>query len=50
MWADLGHSDFLYVPAVSNLVTPLETAQVFKLNRALGFVLVSSLLSTVLLL
>ena len=41
MWAELGHSHFLYVPAVSNVVTTLNstgTKNVLKLNRALQFV------------
>ena len=40
-WAELGHSHFLYVPAVSNVVTTgngTGTKNVLKLNRALGFV------------
>ena len=30
-WAELGHSHFLYVPAVSNVVTPMEMARALKL-------------------
>ena len=44
---------FLYVPAVLNVVTNgngTGTKNVLKWNRALGFELVSSLLSTALLL
>ena len=40
MWAELGHSHFLYVPAVSNVVTNgngTGTKNVLKRNRALGF-------------
>ena len=40
MWAELGHSHFLYVPAVSNVVTNGKgtgTKNVLR-NRALGFV------------
>ena len=40
MWAELGHSHFLYVPAVSNVVTTgngMGTKNVLKWNRALGF-------------
>ena len=32
MWVELDHSHFLYVPAVSNLIIPLETAQGFKIE------------------
>ena len=41
MWAELGHSHLLYVPAVSNVVTTRNstgTKNIYKLNRALGFV------------
>ena len=40
MWAELGHSHSLYVPAVSNIVTTgngTGTKNVLKWNRALGF-------------
>ena len=40
MWAELGRSHFLYVPAVSNVVTNgngTGTKNVLKWNRALGF-------------
>ena len=40
MWAELGHSHFLYVPAVSNVVTNgngTGNLKCFKRNRALGF-------------
>ena len=40
MWTELGHSHFLYVPAVSNVVTDgngTGTKNVLKWNRALGF-------------
>ena len=40
MWAELGHCQFLYVPAVSNIVTTgngTGTKNVLKWNRALGF-------------
>ena len=40
MWMELGHSHFLYVPAVSNVVTNgngMGTKIVLR-NRALGFV------------
>ena len=37
MWAELGHSHFLYVPSVSNVVTT-GTKIVLKWNRALMFV------------
>ena len=40
MWADLGHSHFLYVPAVSNVVTTgngTGTRNVLKWNCMLGF-------------
>ena len=41
MWAELGHSHFLYVPAISNAVTTRNgtgTKYVLKWNRALRFV------------
>ena len=40
MWAELGHSQFLYVPAVLNIVTSgngTDTKKFFKWNRAFGF-------------
>ena len=40
MWAELGHSHLLYVPAVSNVVTTgngTGTKNVLKRNSALGF-------------
>ena len=40
MWVELGHSHFLYVPAVLNVVTTgngMGTKNVLKWNRALGF-------------
>ena len=40
MWAELGHCNFLYVPAVLNVVTNgngTGTKNVLKWNRALGF-------------
>ena len=40
MWAELGHCHFLYVPAVSNVVTTgngTGTKDVLKWNRALRF-------------
>ena len=40
MWAELGHCHFLYVPAVSNVVTTgngTDTKNVLKWNCALGF-------------
>ena len=49
MWAELGHSHFLYVPAVSNVVTNgngTGTKTVLKQTVRLGLSLVSSLLST----
>ena len=49
MWAELGHSHFLYVPAVSNVVTNgngTGTKNVLKGTVRLGLSLVSSLLST----
>ena len=49
MWAELGHSHFLYVPAVSNVVTNgngMGTKNVLKGTVCFGLSLVSSLLST----
>ena len=49
MWEELGHSHFLHVPAVSNLVTNgigTGTKNVLKGTMRLGLSLVSSLLST----
>ena len=49
MWAELGHSHFLYVPAVSNVVTNgngTGTKNVLKETVRLGLSLVYSLLST----
>ena len=49
MWAELGHIHFLYVPAVSNVVTngnSTGTKNVLKGTVRLGLSLVSSLLST----
>ena len=39
LWAELGHCHFLYVPAVSNIVTSGNGTgtKCFKWNRALGF-------------
>ena len=40
MWAKLGYHQFLYVPAVLNVVTTgngMGTKNVLKWNRALGF-------------
>ena len=41
MWAELGHSHFLYLPAVLNVVVTTGngsgTKKCFKWNRALGF-------------
>ena len=40
MWAELVHCHFLYVPAISNVVTTgngTGTKNVLKWNRALGF-------------
>ena len=40
MWAELGHNHFLYMPAVSDVVTngnSRGTKNVLKWNRALGF-------------
>ena len=40
MWVELGHSHFLYVPAVSNVVTNgngMGTKNVLKGTCALGF-------------
>ena len=41
MWVELGHSHFLYVPAVSNVITTgngTGTKNVLKWSSALGFV------------
>ena len=49
MWAELGHSHFLYMPAVSNIVTNgngTGTKKVLKRTVRFGFSLVSSLLSS----
>ena len=49
MWAELGHSHFLCVPAVSNEVTNgngTGTKNVLKGTVGLGLSLVSNLLST----
>ena len=49
MWAELGHSHFLYVPAVSNVVTNgngTGTKNVLKRTVRFGLSLVSSLLSS----
>ena len=49
MWAELGHSHFLYVPAVTNVVTNGNgkgTKNVLKGTVRLGLSLVSSLPST----
>ena len=49
MWAELGHSHFLYVPAVSNVATNgngTGTKNVFKGTVCFGLSLVSSLLSS----
>ena len=49
MWAELGHSNFLTVPAVSNVVTngnSTGTKNVLKGTVCLGLSFVSSLLST----
>ena len=53
MWAELDRSHFLYVPAVSNVVTNgngTGTKLFLKGTARLGLCLVSSLLSTALLL
>ena len=50
MWVELGHSHFLYVPAVSNVVTTgngTGTKNVLNRTVRLGLSLVSSLLSMV---
>ena len=50
IWAELGHSHFLYVPAVSKVVTNgngTGTKNVLKGTLRLGLSLVSNLLSTV---
>ena len=49
MWAELGHCHFLYVPAVSNVVTNgngTGTKNVLKGTMHFGLGLVSSLLSS----
>ena len=49
MWAELGHSHYLYVPAVSNVVTNgngTGTKNVLKGTVRFSFSLVSSLLSS----
>ena len=49
MWAELGHSHFLYVPAISIVVTNgngTGTKNVLKRTVRLGFSLVSCLLSS----
>ena len=53
MWAELGHSHLLCMPAVSNVVTTgngMGTRNVLKWTVRFGLCLVSSLLSTTLLL
>ena len=48
MWVELGHSHFLYVPAVLNIVTNgigMGTKKFLKGTVRLGLSLVSSLLS-----
>ena len=53
MWAELGHCQFLYVPAVLNVVTTGNgrgTKNVLKWIHTLGLSLVSGFLSTALLL
>ena len=53
MWAVLDHYHFLYLPTVSNVVTPgngTGTKNVLNGTVLLGLSLVSSLLSTALLL
>ena len=53
MWVELGHSNFLYIPAVSNIVTNgngMGIKNVFKRSMCLSLFVVSSLLSTALLL
>ena len=35
---ELGHSHFLYVPAISNIITTGNGTGTFKWNRVLGFV------------
>ena len=53
MWVEVGHSHFLYVVAVSNIVTTVNgTGSKYNLNGTVHFgaCLVSSLLSTALLL
>ena len=48
MWAELGHNHFLYVQAISNVVTNGNGTD--TKNVIMGLYLVSSLLSTALLL
>ena len=53
LWAELGLSHFLYVPAISNVVANgngMGTKNVLKGTVRIGLSLVFSLLSTVLLL
>ena len=53
MWVELDHSHFLYMLAISKVVTTgngIGTKNVLKWNRALGLCLVNSLLSLALLL
>ena len=53
MWAVLGHSHFLYLPAVSNIATTgngTGTKNILKWNRVLRFMYLSRLLSMALLL
>ena len=53
MWAELGHCQFLYMPAVLNVVTTgngAGTKNILKWNRALGFEFSIQFLSTALLL
>ena len=40
MWAEVGHNHYLYVPAVSNVVTNangMGNLKCFKRNRVVGF-------------
>ena len=49
MWAELGHSHFSYVPAVSNVVTNgngMGAKNVLKVTVRFGLSLVSSFLSS----
>ena len=53
IWAELGHSHFLYVPAILNVITNgngTGTKNVLKGTARLGLSLVSSLLTMALLL